>query len=329
MPRIRTIKPDFFSHESVMRLSRDSRLFFLGLLTYVDDRGRGRYLPRKIIGELFPFDDDVTPVEIDNWLTELEIEQMVLRYRAEGNNYLFIVNFLKHQRVEHPSKSYLPEPPEFDENSFPVWTPNSRDPHESLTTPSRGPHETLMMGNRKQEIVNRKQEIVGRGDRGEPLPPKKIPEKSSESPRPTKAEIEPGPLPFEPEFEDSLAKNCYLAICQVPRFKADFDRLFEPNRLRLEKKIATWRGWIPPALEPDTVILEQVEGCVEFFRSKNGRLANLATLANWMDKAGERWRLEKRRSGGVKKSEIESYQEAGAWATNEFEKMGIDTTIRS
>lgn len=62
---------------------------------------------------LFPYDDDA-PKLIDGWILELERERCVTRYLVEGSQYLQICNWLKHQKIDHPSKSRIPQ---FDESS--------------------------------------------------------------------------------------------------------------------------------------------------------------------------------------------------------------------
>jgi hypothetical protein len=60
---------------------------------------------------LFPYDDDA-PGLIDGWLDELERESCITRYEADGSTFLFINNWLKHQKIDKPSKPQFPEPAE-------------------------------------------------------------------------------------------------------------------------------------------------------------------------------------------------------------------------
>lgn len=110
MGRIRSIKPEFPHSESVGRLSRDARLLFIQLWTLVDDAGRARASSRMLASLLYPYDDDA-PKLIVEWLSELERGGMVQFYDAEGCRYLEICNWLKHQKIDHASKSKLPSPP--------------------------------------------------------------------------------------------------------------------------------------------------------------------------------------------------------------------------
>jgi hypothetical protein len=108
MARIRTIKPEFPQSETTGRLSRDARLLFVQLWTIVDDEGRARAASRMLASLLYPYDDDA-PGLIDGWLTELERENCIRRYEIDGDRYLEIVKWLKHQKIDRPSKSRLPE----------------------------------------------------------------------------------------------------------------------------------------------------------------------------------------------------------------------------
>lgn len=107
MGRIRTIKPEFPQSETVGKLSRDARLLFIQLWTFVDDEGRARAASRMLASLLYPYDDDA-PELIDAWLGELEQNDCLRRYEVEGTKYLEIINWSKHQKVDHPSKSRIP-----------------------------------------------------------------------------------------------------------------------------------------------------------------------------------------------------------------------------
>jgi hypothetical protein len=120
MARIRTIKPEFPQSETTGRLSRDARLLFIQLWTIVDDEGRARAASRMLASLLYPYDDDARDL-MGGWLAELERENVIRLYVAEGATYLEIVNWLKHQRIDHPSKSRLPA---FTESSRALANPS-------------------------------------------------------------------------------------------------------------------------------------------------------------------------------------------------------------
>lgn len=125
MGRIRTVKPEFPVSESMGRVSRDARLCFVELFTVADDEGRLRAAPQLLTGGLFPYDADA-PDKIDGWLSELEREGCIRRYTVGGTRLLQIVNWRRHQRIEHPSRSRLPAPPdELPAEAAPALAPDS------------------------------------------------------------------------------------------------------------------------------------------------------------------------------------------------------------
>jgi hypothetical protein len=122
--RIRTIKPDFFRNEEVAALTYRARLTWVGLWTYADDEGRGKDNARIIKGDLWPLEDDVTHLEVEADLCELEQHGRITRYEANGERYLFVNKWLDHQRISKPTASKLPPPPApEDSRTTPVALP--------------------------------------------------------------------------------------------------------------------------------------------------------------------------------------------------------------
>lgn len=112
MARIRTLKPDFCNSPSTAMLSRDARLFFVQLLTDVDDEGRCPWSAKRLAGILYPSDEEVDGALVTKWVVECEQVGMVVRYEVDGYRVLAVSNFEKHQRVSHPTPSRLPPPPD-------------------------------------------------------------------------------------------------------------------------------------------------------------------------------------------------------------------------
>jgi len=111
MARIRTIKPEFPQSESMGRVSRDARLLFIMLWTLADDAGRLRGNSRMLASLLFPY-DELSAETIDEWMNTLESEGCALRYSVDGTHYVQICNWLDHQKIDKPSKSKIPLPPD-------------------------------------------------------------------------------------------------------------------------------------------------------------------------------------------------------------------------
>lgn len=137
MARIRTIKPAFAQSASVGRLSRDARLFFLQLLTHLDDEGRAAWVPRAILGALYPHDDDVTAGDLDRWASECERqEDMLVRYEVDGRHYICAPKFLDHQRINRPVKSLIPQFTEPSVRTHHKCSEDSLRAHAQLTEDS-------------------------------------------------------------------------------------------------------------------------------------------------------------------------------------------------
>lgn len=114
MARIRTIKPEFFSHEELASKSPHARLLALGLLTLADCEGRLRWVPMQVHSQVFPWEAEV---KIEVLLGELISVGYVFHYETDGKRYVQVVNFTKHQRITGKEASYrsrLPAPPKKD-----------------------------------------------------------------------------------------------------------------------------------------------------------------------------------------------------------------------
>jgi hypothetical protein len=107
MARIRTIKPEFPQSESMGRVSRDSRLLFVMLWTICDDHGRTRAHSRMLASLLFPYDEDAGE-GIKVWLQELEEQGCIKLYEVDGAQYLQVVNWTSHQKIDRPSRPLFP-----------------------------------------------------------------------------------------------------------------------------------------------------------------------------------------------------------------------------
>lgn len=110
MPRIRSIKPEFFTSTAIADLSRDARLTFIGLWTHVDDEGRCLDESRLIKAALWPLDDDMTAQAVDGVLAELHSKGRVVRYEVDGRRYLQIQGW-EHQKIDRRKESTIPQVP--------------------------------------------------------------------------------------------------------------------------------------------------------------------------------------------------------------------------
>jgi hypothetical protein len=110
MARIRSIKPEFATDETLGRCSRDARLLFVCLWTVADDWGRFHAAPEVLRGRLYPYDGDVTASMVAEWLKELDDSGRIRCYETESGRYGEVVNWTRHQRVDNAGRSYFPSP---------------------------------------------------------------------------------------------------------------------------------------------------------------------------------------------------------------------------
>jgi hypothetical protein len=107
MAKTRYIKDGFFMNEDLADCSAYARLLFAGLWLLADREGRLEDRPRRIKGELFPYND----INAGELLSELSSFGFIVRYEVKGSKYIQIPNFSKHQRIHpHEATSQIPSP---------------------------------------------------------------------------------------------------------------------------------------------------------------------------------------------------------------------------
>lgn len=125
MARTRSIKPGFFANEYLADLSPLTRLLFIGLWTIADREGRLEDRPRRIKAELLPY-DAIDATSIDEMLQRLHEAGFITRYVVDGDTFIEVVNFAKHQNPhvkERPSEIPAPSMGQVQERHYPDRMP--------------------------------------------------------------------------------------------------------------------------------------------------------------------------------------------------------------
>lgn len=106
MARIRTIKPKFFDDVKVGRISRDARLVYIGLWVFADDIG-------VVIGDavwlkskIFPY-DQIQVQQFEKWMNELVINGFICLLSYNGERFIYLPNFTRHQVINKPNTNDL------------------------------------------------------------------------------------------------------------------------------------------------------------------------------------------------------------------------------
>src|SRR5690606_34378958 len=83
-----------------------ARLMFIGMLNFADDNGNLAASAKKLKMQIFPADN----IDCQPLLDELITHGVVIEYSVSGDKFLNIKGFKKHQIINRPSKSAIPEP---------------------------------------------------------------------------------------------------------------------------------------------------------------------------------------------------------------------------
>ena len=136
--RIRSIKPEFWRSDDIDALSIPDRLLFIGLWSYVDDNGVGLFSLKDIVGDLFAGDmlrdSNETLIRVKEGLKALFERALIEIYSQDGDTYLAITNWGKHQRVPNPNKPRYPRPSADSETPLYLFNESLIRPNESLRT---------------------------------------------------------------------------------------------------------------------------------------------------------------------------------------------------
>ncbi len=109
--RIRTIKPEFFTHEGIFEAEKESslplRIAFIGLWCAADREGRFKWEPRRLGIQILPYDE----IDFSRVLDALTTRGFVVKYESQGMFFGYIPSFTKHQVINNrESDSSIPNP---------------------------------------------------------------------------------------------------------------------------------------------------------------------------------------------------------------------------
>lgn len=222
MPRIRSVRPEFFSSVPVAECSRIARLLSIALWCHADDDGRCVDDARVIRAFAFPMDEDITAAMVDAILEELHLRSRIARYVVDGRKYLQIHNFKEHQRPQKPLPSKLPTiPDDYRRPTSPV--------------PVREDYGTSLVALPSVVVVG---EVVGVGETDSAEPAVAVP-----APLRVERRSEARPVAKFPGFSQALCKAAYDhweehagSAGAFPLFRKTFGPLFaRPESERPEK----------------------------------------------------------------------------------------------
>ncbi len=192
MARARNIKPGFYKNEDLAECSVWARLLFPGLWMLVDREGRMEDRPKRIKGEIFPYDS----IEVDPLLQELENWGFIERYVSDGKKVISVISFLDHQSPHgKEADSELP-----DRDGY--YIVHERDKkngcvtgkyykHETSTVPAQDKHETSTVPAHPESLILNPESLI--------LNPESL-----------------NPESLNPEISEAIASSCTELYSSVP-----------------------------------------------------------------------------------------------------------------
>ena len=102
MARIRSVKPEFWTSEQTMSMSRDARLLFVGMWTFCDDNGIHPASALSLKAEVLP-GDVLTADEVMTFVDEMIEQGLVEEYEVDGRLFWRVTGWHRHQRIDQPT----------------------------------------------------------------------------------------------------------------------------------------------------------------------------------------------------------------------------------
>jgi len=107
--RIRTYKPEFFTHPLLADLDRNSqlpvRISLMGLWSCSDREGRFKWDARRLGAQILPYEH----IDFEIILNILAENKFIIKYEVDGKTYGFVPSFHRHQVINNrEQESSLP-----------------------------------------------------------------------------------------------------------------------------------------------------------------------------------------------------------------------------
>jgi hypothetical protein len=100
MPRIRTIKPEFFRSPSTAKVDPVVRIFYQALWCWADDFGVGETNIYGLLGFAFPDSDGISAQDVRRFCADVAQHYDVTFYIVRERHYYAINNWEQHQKTE-------------------------------------------------------------------------------------------------------------------------------------------------------------------------------------------------------------------------------------
>jgi hypothetical protein len=229
VPRIRSIKPQFWGHPLPPRF--EARLLYMAMWNWADDYGVGEANAKALAGFAFPY-DDIDGRQVEELFAEIALSYDCVFYVVDGRPYYCLQSWKKHQSPKNPGRALNPRP-ELAERFLYQGLPKNDLVSTPGPTPEPAPLEVV--GSR-EEVVGSREETPLRGVQGvlpqSPLPEKKDTARGTRLPedwQPTDAVKEDLKIQY-PHLKLGVLleefRDYWISVPGQRGRKADWDRTF-------------------------------------------------------------------------------------------------------
>jgi hypothetical protein len=150
MPRIRSIKPDFWDSPDTAAADLRTRLLYIAMWNWADDYGIGDATPVRLIGFAFP-NDPIPAADYPRLLADVSDAFGIVFFEHLGRRYYVIPAWDEHQRTEKkakPKEGLL----EAAESAIAAGHSHEPEPPRNVADSPTPSEESSVPGSRKWEV---------------------------------------------------------------------------------------------------------------------------------------------------------------------------------
>lgn len=129
----RIIKESICTSPNLDVLSANAEVLFYRLIVNCDDYGRLEYNGKLIRSRCFPLKiDQITDAQIEQWLQEIQVAQLVKLYAVDGRFFLQFNTWERHQQIRAKRSKYPSPNGDNDSNGLQVITDDNKCPRNPI-----------------------------------------------------------------------------------------------------------------------------------------------------------------------------------------------------
>lgn len=246
MARKRMIDPSIWTDEGMAELEPRQQLLYIGLISNADDDGRIKGSPAAIALMLPTLYSTRDRRAIDDDLQNvLSCMTRLIRYEVDGRPYLAFLNYRQWQRIDKPTPSILPPPPEESPRNQPELQKSASDSGSDpggFAEPSANDTGAFPINRIEGKGIEQNGKEGKLGSADAPSPPRKPSTKGSRLPDDFTVTDDMRDWAREEGASDMLIER------ETAKFRDYWPTVPGQKGLKLDWRL-TWKNWIRRELE--------------------------------------------------------------------------------